>query len=155
MERALSASGITVRPLQRADVPAWHRLRRALWPELSDADNERDSEAILADPDRFAVFVCATSDGVVGFVDASLRQYAEGCDTSPVGCIEGWYVEPAWRRQGAGRLLVRAAEAWARSRGCREMASQALLENIDGRRAHERLGYNEVERQVCFRKELR
>lgn len=154
MGRAFSGRSVTVRPLERADVPAWHRLRQALWPELSGAANERDADVILADPDRFAVFVCETSGGVVGFVEASLRQYAEGCETSPAGCIEGWYVESASRRRGIGRMLVLAAEAWARSRGCTEMASQALLENVDGQRAHARLGYAEVERQVCFRKDL-
>jgi hypothetical protein len=35
------------------------------------------------------------------------------------------------------------------------MASDALFENTEGQRAHARLGYVEVERQVCFRKDLR
>ena len=109
---------------------------------------------MLDTPYRFATFVSESNAEVTGFLEASLRQYAEGCDTSPVGCIEGWYVEPASRRRGIGRALVAAAEDWARSRGCTEMASQTLIENVDGQHAHERLGYSEVERQVCFRKTL-
>jgi hypothetical protein len=35
------------------------------------------------------------------------------------------------------------------------MASDALLDNEDGRRAHEHLGYAEVEQAVRFRKDLR
>jgi hypothetical protein len=34
------------------------------------------------------------------------------------------------------------------------MGSDAILDNTDGQRAHARLGYAEVERQVCFRKSL-
>jgi len=45
----------------------------------------------------------------VGFVEVSLRPYAEGCDTRPVGYLEGGYVAPEWRGQGIGRALVEAA----------------------------------------------
>jgi len=148
-------NGFRIRPLVRADVPAWQGFRRALWPQISDAANPLECEAILNDPDRFAVFVCELGDRLTGFVEASLRQYADGCDSSPVGYLEGWYVEPQARRLGIGRLLVAAAEDWARSKGCIEMGSDALVENAAGQRAHARLGYVEVERQVCFRKDLR
>lgn len=145
---------LAVRPLRTNDVPAWQRLRKQLWPELADADNEHDSHQMLADGSRFAVFVSEARSRLVGFIEVSLRQYGEGCFTSPVGCIEGWYVKPAWRRHGVGRGLVAAAEDWARSKGCTEMASQALLHNIAGQHAHAHVGFSEVERQVCFRKDL-
>ena len=148
------SSSTNVRPVGRADIPAWRSFRRALWPEITEAENERECEWLLGDPARFAIFVSESEGTVNGFLEASLRQYAEGCETSPVGCIEGWYVDPPARRKGVGRALVIAAENWARSKGCTEMASQALLENVDGQRAHAGLGYAEVERQVCFRKGL-
>jgi aminoglycoside 6'-N-acetyltransferase I len=143
-----------VRPLTEADVPSWLRMRLALWPFLDDVENEKDACVLRGDPNRFAIFVSESPDGVTGFVEAGLRQYAEGCETSPVGCIEGWFVLPHARRRGVGRALVAAAEAWARSRGCSEMASQALLENSEGQAAHTHIGYAEVERQVCYRKPL-
>ena len=102
-----------------------------------------------------ATFVAVRPDGsLCGFVEVGTRAYAEGCLTSPVGFIEGWYVDADVRRAGIGRALVEAAEAWARAAGYREMGSDALLENIVSHRAHERLGYAEVERLVAFRKEL-
>jgi aminoglycoside 6'-N-acetyltransferase I len=88
-------------------------------------------------------------------IEASLRKFADGCSTTPVGYIEGWYVAPQHRRSGIGRCLVEAAEQWARSQGCTEMASDSLLDNFDSQRAHARLGYQEVERAVRFRKDLR
>jgi len=71
-----------------------------------------------------------------------------------VGYLEGWYVSPEHRRAGIGRKLVQAAEDWARSKGCTEMASDAELHNTQSQQAHRRLGYEEVERIVCFRKSL-
>ncbi|MDQ6767610.1 MAG: GNAT family N-acetyltransferase [Candidatus Eremiobacteraeota bacterium] len=119
---------------------------------MSESENDRDCDKILADPNRLGVFVAHVEGQAQGFLEVGLRDYADGCDSSPVGYIEGWYVEPAIRRSGVGRQLVEAAESWARSKGCSEMASDALIENVDSQLAHARLGYAEVERQVCFRK---
>jgi len=102
-----------------------------------------------------AVFVAVRPEGGLGgFLEASLRTYAEGCDSSPVGYIEGWYVDPDLRRQGVGRALLRAAEAWARAQGCQEMASDCRLDNEASWRAHLALGYEEAERLIHFRKRL-
>ncbi len=75
--------------------------------------------------------------------------------TGPVGYVEGWYVDPAWRRRGVGRRLVEAAEAWARSRGCTEMASDTTSEYPDSPAVHRALGYSIARSCLCFRKELR
>lgn len=58
------------------------------------------------------------------------------------------------RRGPGARALVAAAEAWARSRGCREMASDAEITNELSHRAHGALGYQETGRLVVFRKDL-
>ncbi len=129
-------------------------MRCALWPDLTEPDTNNDCEDILAHPERFAVFISEENGNATGFLEASLRLYVDGCSTSPVGYIEGWYVDPQFRGAGVGRALVEAAEGWARSRGCTEMGSDAVLENVDSQQAHRRLGYTEVERIVIFRKSL-
>jgi aminoglycoside 6'-N-acetyltransferase I len=50
--------------------------------------------------------------------------------------------------------LVAAAEEWARSKGCVEMASDTEIDNQVSHTAHGRLGYEEVERLIHFRKPL-
>lgn len=101
------------------------------------------------------VFVVDRGDGsLAGFVEAGSRPYAEGCESSPVGYVEAWYIDGDVRRQGYGRALLQAAEDWARTQGYREMASDALLDNEISHRAHTASGYAEVERIVTFRKEL-
>ncbi len=100
------------------------------------------------------VFLCELADGrVVGLLELGIRNYAEGCD-GPCPFVENWYVDEEMRGQGVGRALMSAAEEWSRARGYRELASNALIENVEGHRAHEAVGFVEVERTVHFRKEL-
>jgi aminoglycoside 6'-N-acetyltransferase I len=89
-----------------------------------------------------------------GFLEAGTRKYAEGCETSPVGYIEGWYVDEDLRQQGIGIRLVKTAEEWARYQGLTEMASDTWLENEVSIRTHLKLGYKEAERLVHFMKKL-
>jgi aminoglycoside 6'-N-acetyltransferase I len=71
-----------------------------------------------------------------------------------VGFLEGWYVAETHRRRGVGAALLRAAEDWAREQGCTEMASDTWLDNEGSQRAHEALGFEEVDRCVNYRKSL-
>jgi aminoglycoside 6'-N-acetyltransferase I len=132
----------------------WLRMRCALWPE-NPAAHEAEMIEWAARPDT-VVLVAVRPDGrgLAGFVEIGTRPYADGCETSPVAYLEGWYVDPDVRRQGVGSALVQAAEAWAREHGYREFASDALLDNLDSQRAHEALGFIEVERAVRYRKVL-
>ena len=82
------------------------------------------------------------------------RITSNGTDTSPVAFLEGIYVEPRLRRKGIGAALVAAVCAWARRMGCRELASDALLENEGSHAVHRALGFEETERVVFFRKAL-
>ena len=103
-----------------------------------------------------AVLVADRGDGTrAGFVEIGSRNYAEGCDSTPVAYLEGWYVDRDVRRTGLGRSLVVAAEAWAIEHGFSEIASDTELANGASLLAHLALGYEEVERQICFRKRLR
>jgi len=109
----------------------------------------------LAGLHAVAVFVAARpGGGLCGFLEASVRPLVDGCPTRPVGYVEGWYVDPDVRRQGVGRSLVSAAEAWASSQGCREMASDALLSNAISIAAHNAVGFTEELPAVRFRKWL-
>ena len=56
--------------------------------------------------------------------------------------------------RGIGRMLVAAAEEWARSKGCKEMASDTWIDSEKSQRAHEAMGYEIVDRCVNYRKKL-
>ena len=59
------------------------------------------------------------------------------------------------REQGLGGQLLSAAEEWAQQKGLTEMASDSVIDNEIGIQAHLALGYEEVEKIVCFRKSLK
>ena len=123
---------------------------------MQDGSRKAIIAAFFANPDpSLATFVAVRPDGSLGgFLEAGIRPYADGCDTSPVGYIEGWYVDPDLRRTGVGGVLVHAAEGWASSLGLTEMASDAEVENGVSLEAHAALGYEEVGRVIQFRKGL-
>ena len=129
-------------------------MRCALWPGDPVLHGEEMTH-LAAHPDTL-VLVAERPDGsgLGGFAEVGTRPYADGCDTTPVAYLEGWYVDADVRRQGIGAALVGAAEDWARERGYREFASDALLENVESQRAHEAVGFAEVERAVRYRKAL-
>lgn len=146
-----------VRYATEEDWSEWHWMRVTLWPHATTPDDEVEMRSYLAHnvPDNLAAFVAQDSDGkLIGFVEVSIRDYAEGCPDRHVGYIEGWYVKPEKQRQGVGVALVRAAEEWARRKGCREMASDCELSNSTSLAAHSAIGYEEVERLIHFRKTL-
>jgi len=87
-------------------------------------------------------------------VELSIRPQAEGCHTDRVAYLEGWFVVPQARGRGVGRALVAAAEAWGRSEGCREFASDAQADNAVSAAAHQALGFSEAGQVRCFRKDL-
>ena len=143
-----------IRSVTDLDWDEWRRMRCGLWPEDSPNGHEQGMRDWVARPDTVVFVACDSGGALRGFVEVGSRPYADGCSTSPVAFIEGWYVDAGARRQGVGRALLAAAEAWARAQDYREMASDALLDNTVAHRAHEGVGYEEVGRVVQFRKVL-
>src|SRR5262245_59886953 len=142
-----------IRPAQLDDQSSWVLLRHALWPDVHPGTHAAEMADLLDDPDQAALI--AEHDGApCGFVEVAIRPWAEACGAGPVGYIEGWYVAPDIRRQGVGRALVRAAEEWAISRGCRWMASDTEIENTLSQTAHAALGYRAVGSLVHFARPL-
>lgn len=149
-----------VRFAQPADQSALGRMRKALWPESTAEEHAGELALLLAGQAPgtlpLVVIVAEAGDGsLAGFLEAGLRSHAEGCDPArPVAYVEGWYVAEQHRQRGIGKSLLAAAEEWARSQGCAEMASDAVIGNSLSKNVHERLGFQVVERAVHFRKPL-
>lgn len=154
--RADASGAITVREVVPTDAAAWASLRAGLWPDTGGGHaDEIDAFFAGTTSEPTAVLVAVAPDGdIAGMVELSLRAYADGCETSPVAYLEGWYVAPRWRRRSVGAALVAAAEEWGRSRGCREIASDTEVHNDVSTSAHLALGFEDVGTIRCFRKSL-
>ena len=95
------------------------------------------------------------SDLPVGFVHVALRaDYVEGADSSPVGYVEGIYVLPEFRKKGMSKKLILEAEEWSKSKGCVQIASDIEDENVVSYAFHVGVGFKEVNRVICFIKNI-
>lgn len=129
-------------------------MRTVLWPGDHTAEIEEYSLSGGSPLLAFVLVAERSPSGLCGFLEIGLRGYAEGCESTPVPFIEGWYVDEDVRGGGVGAGLVRAAEDWARAQGHSEIASDVEIDNEGSLAAHRALGYEEVTRLVCFRRAL-
>jgi aminoglycoside 6'-N-acetyltransferase I len=112
------AQAIVIRPVEPGDAAIWERMRSAA---ASSSLPRREPLAVL--------LACSGAGTPVGFVELSIRPYAEGAETDRVAVVEGWYVEPGHRGKGIGAALIRAAEEWGRAHKCTELSAdtQAVI----------------------------
>ena len=129
-------------------------LVRIIWPEHSPEELAGIIKDYMTAEDS-AVFA-ETADGqFVGVALCALRHdYVEGCETSPVGYLEGVSVHAAYRHRGIAKRLVAECEQWAREKGCTEFASDCELTNTESLNFHLSIGFQEENRIICFKKLL-
>lgn len=102
-----------------------------------------------------SIFINIVDNKIVGFALVSLRRdYVEGCSASPVGYLEGIYVDKDYRREGIASLLNKECEIWAKNKGCKEFASDCELINDASYNFHLSSGYKEVNRIIHFKKDI-
>jgi len=100
-------------------------------------------------------FIKYENDTAVGFAQCNLRtDYVEGTESSPVGYLEGIFVKEGYRNKGYARELLAACEKWAKDMGCSEFASDCELSNTDSLKFHNAVGFDEVNRIICFKKNI-
>ena len=96
-------------------------LAQLLWPGHAQAELEQELAGYLQGPEG-AVFLAREDGADVGFAQCGLRRdYVEGTHTSPVGYLEGVFVQEEYRGRGVATALLRACEAWAGEKGCAEL----------------------------------
>lgn len=131
-----------IRKFTPAESQAWLRLARRLWPQHPARELSEVFRLGQRKPRRAVFFVAQTEKKMIGFIYGTIRvDYVEGSDTSPVGYLEGIYVEPNHRKQGIAAVMMNKFENWVRARGCTELGSDAYATNKLSRKVHERLGF--------------
>jgi aminoglycoside 6'-N-acetyltransferase I len=149
-----------VRLARGTDRTELSKMRTLLWPDSPPKEHLAELDVLLSSgmSGTMPMVILVAEDqqrGLTGFLEVGLRSHADGCSVvRPVAFVEGWYVQKPFRKRGIGKALIRAAEEWARAKGCLEMASDALIDNTGSQRAHEALGFEVVDRCVHFRKQI-
>lgn len=129
-------------------------LALLLWPDHEFGELEQDFMNQISSKTN-VVFLYLHDSLAVGFAHCSLRyDYVEGTESSPVGFLEGIFVLEEFRQKGFARALLIACENWTREQGCTEFASDCELTNVESLKFHLQVGFEEVNRIICFAKKL-
>lgn len=142
------------REMVMADRSSWLEMRARMWDSESRQRHEIDIDKMLSGSRRSGYLVETTDGSRAGFAEICIRDYANGCTEQPVPFLEGIWIEPMFRRRGAGISLLRYIETDLRAQGYRELCSDANLENDVSHAAHATWGFEETDRVVYFRMQL-
>jgi aminoglycoside 6'-N-acetyltransferase I len=146
---------IRLREAENRDFPDWLRMRDALYSGLTQEFHETEMAIYHKAADKACVLAFLEGEETpIGFMELSLRNVVDGCLSSPVGYLEGIYIELTKRGAGITRALLSYAIGWAKARGCTELASDTELENTEAQRFHEHLGFKETYRIVQYKMDL-
>ena len=131
------------------------KLAILMWENHTVEELKEEYEAVILDKES-AIFIVSIDDKKIGFAQCQLRHdYVEGTKTTPVGYLEGIFIREEYRKQGYAKKLLSKCEEWAKEQGCSEFASDCELENEISIEFHIKMGFEEANRIVCFKKSLK
>ena len=146
---------MTIIRASRGDETLLAELAVKMWPYDSTEDLRKEFLELLESGEA-ACFIAYIDGNAAGFAQCGLRHdYVEGTGSSPVGYLEGIFVEKKYRNRGAAKALLAECEKWAEGKGCTEFASDCELDNEESLKFHLAMGFEEANRVICFRKDLR
>ncbi|HIF24019.1 MAG TPA: GNAT family N-acetyltransferase [Gemmatimonadetes bacterium] len=142
----------TIRASRSSDREELVRMLTALWPDYEEAE----VDDLLRVPISAGILLVGEREGggLCAFAQVGQRSCADGCVTSPVAYLEGIWTDADVRRSGLASELVREANAWARSRGLTEFASDCELENHESEAFHLAVGFQEEVLAILFRRDV-
>lgn len=143
-----------IRKATQADILTLAELAVKIWPD--NTISELQSEFLnLICSDNAVCFIKYAGNKGVGFAQCQLRNdYVEGTGTSPVGYLEGIFIEPGYRHRGYAKELLLKCEKWAKEKHCTEFASDCEIDNDISLKFHLSMGFEEANRIICFRKDI-
>ena len=143
-----------IRKANPGDAKVLAQLAVQMWEDADVAELTQNFEA-LTEAEEAAVFLLELDGQPQGFAQCQLRRdYVEGTETSPVSYLEGIFVAEGYRRRGYALQLLNACEQWAGEKGTCEFASDCELDNLASQAFHQRVGFVEANRIVCYTKKL-
>lgn len=137
------------------DTKVLAELAIQMWCNHTVSELDADFAEIVNNKDAVC-FIKYVDDIPVGFAQCQLRyDYVEGTHSSPVGYLEGIFVVQEYQHKGYAKELLCECELWAKEKGCSEFASDCELDNKNSYSFHIAMGFEEANRVICFKKELK
>ena len=87
---------------------------------------------------------------ILGALEATVRLYANGCESVGVMFLEGIAVAPSCRETGIAAALLARLEVIAVEAGITEIASDSRIDDAIAADFHLANGFAEAERVTCF-----
>ena len=130
----------TVSP-EPAEAPDVHALIREYFAELTVRYFHRETDEAEIDltleefpADGLGVFLVLRADGVA----------AGHVGVYPTGELTRFYVSPEYRRGGGGRVLLAAAETWARAQRLPRLFLDTRTDLVEARAFYASCGFTEI-----------
>ena len=125
-----------------------------LWPEC-DFDEELHSWQNVLKSAEEICFLGKNDETFIGFIHLTIRtDYVEGAENDPTAYVEALFVKEEFRKIGIASKLLKKGEDWAKAKGLTQMASDTEIDNHRSIQFHNKAGFSEVNRIVCFIKNL-
>lgn len=142
-----------VRKATREDVVCIAEMALMMWDSHLEELTEEFEMALYNE--ECAIYLYQIDNMPIGFAQCGLRHdYVEGTESSPVGYLEGIFIQEDYRRKGYAKALAAECEKWARQMGCSEFASDCELDNDASLAFHMKMGFTEAGRIICFTKPI-
>lgn len=145
---------LNIRKITNKDFEGWYSLVVKLWPGEVKEEMKVEFNEVLSEDDK-EIYVSLDNDKYIGFINLSTRKdYVEGSESSPVGYVEGIYVEDEYRKNGVARKLIDKAIEFSKERGYKELGSDTELKNKLSQKFHESIGFDKAEVIVHYIKKI-
>lgn len=145
---------VQIRQAKKDDLEVWLEMRCQLWPSNTKESHQNEMLESISDK-NFVAFLAEDDGKPVGFLEAFVRPFANGCESRPVPFLEGIWVTPSYRKQGISKLMLSKFEEWVANAGFSEIGSDVEISNESSISAHQAWGFQETERVVYFKKEVK
>jgi GNAT superfamily N-acetyltransferase len=139
-----------IRPATLGDVAVIAGLTGQLGYPATESELRARLEGILTS-DEHALLVATDDDRPIGWVHVAVER---GLEASGVACLRGLIVDERHRSKGIGRLLIQAAEDWARARGCEVVIVRTRITRERAHRFYRREGFELMKTSHVFGKPL-
>jgi len=118
---------------------------------MTEAEAKERVTSIDRQKDYNLLFVAEEDSNILGFVSVYIT---DEILNGPQARIGGLVVDSNARGKGVGRILMTAAEDWAKEKGSQTMKLSSSMERVEAHKFYEKIGYTKSKEQAAFKKTL-